>query len=116
MLKDRSVDTRGLDASRHLLLSRRDELRERLASVASDLRREAEPLSPDFAEQAAQRENDEVLGSLYLGIQTELREVDQALERIKIGRYGICDSCGQPIETARLTSLPHVRRCGLCAE
>lgn len=113
--KPKSAD-RSLDASRQILLCRRAELRERLASVTSDLRREAEPLSPDFAEQAAQRENDAVLDSLYLGTQAELKEVDHALERIDSGSYGICESCGQAIERPRLMALPQVSRCGRCAE
>jgi len=41
-------------------------------------------------------------------------EIDEALNRIKIGTYGICESCGEPIEKARIVSLPHSRMCIGC--
>src|SRR5262245_22347766 len=40
-----------------------------------------------------------------------LDEVDQALERMNSGAYGICDVCHEPIEKERLLSDPLVRNC-----
>jgi RNA polymerase-binding protein DksA len=46
---------------------------------------------------------------------TDLRsKTDRALHRIEEGSYGICESCGQPIEPARLKALPHVTLCLKC--
>lgn len=36
-------------------------------------------------------------------------EIDQALERIKKGSYGICEMSGQPIERERLKAIPYAR-------
>jgi len=41
-------------------------------------------------------------------------EIDEALNRIKIGTYGACESCGGPIEKARMSALPHSRMCVGC--
>ena len=98
------------------LIARRSELRERLARVKAEMRRESEALSPDFAEQATQRENDEVLDGLRRSSEAELRDIEAALERIKQGRYGICAGCGQRIDVQRLASVPYAVRCGDCAE
>jgi RNA polymerase-binding transcription factor DksA len=43
-------------------------------------------------------------------------EVRDALNRIERGTYGICESCGQPIASARLEALPFARFCVKCAE
>ncbi len=42
---------------------------------------------------------------------TELGEVQDALARIEAGTYGICESCGRPIEPARLDAVPWARYC-----
>ena len=41
-------------------------------------------------------------------------EIDEALNRIKIGTYGACESCGRPIEKARMMALPYSRTCIKC--
>ena len=40
-----------------------------------------------------------------------LSEVDAALERIEQGTYGLCETCGEPIERERLLADPLVRYC-----
>jgi RNA polymerase-binding protein DksA len=40
--------------------------------------------------------------------------VDQALERLNKGRYGICESCGQAIPAARLKAMPDASLCVDC--
>jgi RNA polymerase-binding transcription factor DksA len=97
------------------LVDRRAALRVRLAALESDLNRQGEPLSADFAEQAVEREHDEVLESLRLSIQSELDGIDRALARIDAGHYGVCLACGQGIEPQRLKSLPEAIRCARCA-
>ena len=43
-----------------------------------------------------------------------LREMDEALERIENGTYGLCSSCGKPIPKGRLMAKPHARCCIPC--
>jgi RNA polymerase-binding transcription factor DksA len=43
---------------------------------------------------------DAALGRVQ-GYERLLREVNEAIQRIKDGRYGICELTGQPIETER---------------
>lgn len=44
-----------------------------------------------------------------------LAQVEEALERIRRGAYGICEGCGKPIPVARLDALPHTKLCVDCA-
>jgi RNA polymerase-binding transcription factor DksA len=42
-------------------------------------------------------------------LETELAEVRAALDRIKTGKYGICENSGKPIERERLEANPSAR-------
>jgi DnaK suppressor protein len=43
-----------------------------------------------------------------------LNEVEHALQKYEAGTYGLCDSCGQPIEQARLEAIPQASLCMKC--
>ena len=45
------------------------------------------------------------------GVRTELAEVEVALHRLDIGRYGLCEVCGGEIAEARLEAMPATRYC-----
>lgn len=40
-----------------------------------------------------------------------LRKVEEALERLQSGSFGICLACGKPIDTERLEALPWAAYC-----
>lgn len=44
-----------------------------------------------------------------------LYDIERALTRMEEGTYGICRSCGQPIDPARLRAIPYTRYCVDCA-
>lgn len=44
----------------------------------------------------------------------EIRAIERALKRIALGTYGVCVSCGQPIERERLEAHPTANRCTAC--
>jgi len=54
------------------------------------------------------------LGGLSQRQREELGIIDAALERIQQGTYGICTSCGEPIEEKRLQALPWAEHCTEC--
>lgn len=47
---------------------------------------------------------------------TLVREVEDALARIREHRFGACEECEKPIPKTRLTALPYARHCVSCAE
>ena len=42
-------------------------------------------------------------------------EIDQALERLSDGTYGVCRTCGSPIAAGRLAARPAATECITCA-
>ena len=45
-----------------------------------------------------------------------LREIENALDRLEEGTYGICEDCGAAIKLARLKVLPFTTYCVQCRE
>ena len=45
-----------------------------------------------------------------------LRAIEDALARIRQGRFGVCEECGQAISRARLEAVPWARHCKDCKE
>ena len=46
----------------------------------------------------------------------QIKEIEEALERIKHGEYGICEDCGEPIPEQRLRLFPAAKLCVKCQE
>ncbi len=100
---------------RENLLARRAELMSRLEQITSDVRHEEEPLSADFAEQATERENEEVMDALGSQARLELQLISGALRRIEADEFGECAECGELIAEQRLEALPFAETCINCA-
>ena len=54
--------------------------------------------------------------SLQEQMKKNLIQVRRALTRLKIGKYGICEECGQMIDTDRLMIYPHATLCVKCEQ
>jgi RNA polymerase-binding transcription factor DksA len=102
-----------LMAHRDVLDALLHEYTTRAEAIRRDLARSH---SADFAEQAQQRQNDEVLEALLVEAEHGLLLVRQAQQRLAEGRYGECLCCCEPIEAARLAALPVAEYCLRCAE
>ena len=68
-------------------------------------------------EDQAQFSSDESV-SLHLNIldYRQLRLIEEALDRLDSGDYGICLSCDEPIPPKRLHAVPWARYCVRCQE
>jgi RNA polymerase-binding protein DksA len=88
-------------------------LQARLSSIKADV---TQAHSGDSAEQAQERENDEVVDAIGNETRLSIRVIQAALERIEDGSYGACESCGEDIGAARLEAIPEATRCVNCAE
>ena len=97
------------------LQTRKAELLQRQERIAKKTRHREEPLPQDFAEQAVELENQELLEALDHEIQEELRDIERALLRIDDDEYQYCIGCGDEIPEARLEALPVTRLCVDCA-
>jgi DnaK suppressor protein len=68
----------------------------------------------DIGDEAANIYNKQILLSLNESERIRLQEVDEALDRIANGTYGICEECGEPISLKRLEVRPVAKYCVSC--
>ncbi len=89
------------------------ELREHLAQRQADLAKDALEELPTFSSHMADAGTDTYDRDFALGLlsseQDALYEIEEALNRIQTGRYGLCEATGKPIEVARLQAIPWTR-------
>ena len=104
------------DGVQAMLLEKKTQLLKRIEEVTNDVRHKDQPLDPDFAEQAVEREHEEVMDAIGIKSRQELAAVERALLRIESGDYGICVECGTEIPPKRLEILPYSDHCVGCAE
>jgi DnaK suppressor protein len=65
----------------------------------------------------SQLDLDEDIDYTLLNMHIErLREVEDALDRLEEGTYGVCEDCGAPINLERLKVLPFTTCCVQCQE
>ena len=70
----------------------------------------------DIADKASNAYTKEFLYSLSNTDRTVLQQVDEALERLKGGNFGVCVECGEKMLPKRLEAVPWARHCLSCQE
>ncbi len=89
------------------------ELRERLVSQQGDLAKDALEEQPAYSSHMADAGTDNYDRDLALSMlsseQDAVYEIEQAINRIRNGTYGVCELTGKPIERARLEAIPWTR-------
>jgi RNA polymerase-binding transcription factor DksA len=97
------------------LMARLAQLERHLHEIETDRRRVANPLDPDWEDQASTRQNDAVLDKLAAGDRQQITAIRAALTRMAEGTYGICRTCEEPIAPQRLTAMLYATQCLECA-
>ena len=69
------------------------------------------PEDTDLAQALSDRETSDLLVHL---LDQNREQVERALERVREGAYGICETCGRRIPPARLEFQPAATRCVEC--
>ncbi len=108
-MKDKQAEMKGI-----LLQMKDDTLREISKAMKSGTDASSGEPSGDIYDQASS-ERDRELG-LILGDREreKVRNIDEALQRIADGEYGICEECEEEIPLGRLKVVPFARYCVKC--
>jgi len=111
-----------LEFFKNLLLEKRDEVLEELRQYKNQDSESSNYNSSDQETNTAYHmadvgtDTEELEKKYYLasfeGMQ--LREIDEALSRIREGTYGLCISCGSEINCERLEVIPEAKKCISC--
>ena len=106
--KDALLNLRGI------LIRRRDALRGALAGDLSLLRELHGESTGDVVDAALDTAQDEISSQLAEVESRELASIENALERMRSGQYGVCEGCARKISMARLDALPYATMCIDC--
>ncbi len=109
------VRTEYIHKVKQQLIRRRESLTRSLAGEMGSLKNLHESGVGDEIDASLVAEQMELGGQLAQVESRELSKINEALERIRSGRYGKCDSCGTSIKSARLQAVPHATECIECA-
>ncbi len=99
-----------------LLLAKKNELMANVSEEEKEGRESVSIEAKDFADMATESYGQELNFSISDAGRKNLRDIEDALIRIKEGTYGVCESCGKPIVESRLEAIPHARMCISCQE
>lgn len=101
------------------LLAEKSQLEEEMAGIGSKNPNNkgawdasASKMEVDHADEnevADKLEELEENGAILSQLETQLTEVNAALDRIEKGKYGLCEKCGVPIDLKRLEANPSAR-------
>ncbi len=109
-------DAKRHEALRQMLTRLRDEIYMKVKELRRDQEEEAEPPAADDIDAARATADMEMHASLIERAEDAIRSIDEALERVEHGTYGVCADCGQEISIERLAAVPFALRCESCQE
>jgi DnaK suppressor protein len=90
------------------------EVKEQLKSSIGDGYQEMLATARDEEDQATVSLMAETSLTLLGPKRQELEAIEEALQRLENGSYGLCEVCGQPIEPRRLEIMPETPLCRGC--
>jgi RNA polymerase-binding transcription factor len=110
------MDKRKLDTYRKRLLEKQAELLRLVSKSDQDGREADEEGTQDIADKAANAYTKEFLFHQSHDNRLILQLVDEALDRVREGTYGVCVACGEDVQVKRLEAVPWARHCIECQE
>ena len=112
--KKEGVDKRTLTRFKKILLKEREDIIGEVKQISESSKEMGQDGIQDIGDEAANIYNKQILLSLNENERMRLQEVDESLDRIENGTYGICEECGEPIGLKRLEVRPVAKYCVPC--
>jgi DnaK suppressor protein len=110
----KGVDKKTLLRFKKILFKEREQIVGEVKQIYESSREMGQDGTQDIGDEAANIYNKQVLLSLNENERQRLQEVDESLDRIQNGTYGICEECGEPIGLKRLEVRPVAKYCVPC--
>jgi DnaK suppressor protein len=110
----RGVDKKTLARFKKILLKEREQIIGEVKQISESSKEMGQDGIQDIGDEAANIYNKQILLSLNENERMRLQEVDESLDRIENGTYGICEECGEPIGLKRLEVRPVAKYCVPC--
>ena len=99
-----------------VLLDKKAELTTNVSEEEREGRDHVNVEAKDFGDMATQSSGQEMSFAISDAGRKTLRDIEEALVRVKEGSYGTCERCNKPIDEARLEVVPQAIMCVTCQE
>lgn len=117
------MDKDKLEYFKNLLLQRKKELENHLSEIEGTVRISQQDSSGDIssyrthpADVSSDTESREISSFIVSSVVDRLKKINESIERIEDGIYGICELCGKEIEFDRLKAIPYTTVCIECGK
>ena len=110
----KGIDKKTIARLKKILLKEREEIVGEVRQIFESSKEMGQDGIQDIGDEAANIYNKQILLSLTESERMRLQEMDEALDRIEAGTYGICEECGEPIGLKRLEVRPVAKYCVPC--
>ena len=110
------MDKKKTETYKRRLLAKQEELQRQVSKSEQDGRQIDEDTTQDIADKAANSYTKEFLFHQSDDNRRILQLVNEALERLKNGSYGLCVACNEEVQVKRLEAVPWARHCIECQE
>jgi DnaK suppressor protein len=108
------LDKKTITRFKKILLKEREQIVGEVKQIVESSNEMGQDGIQDIGDEAANIYNKQILLSLNENERMRLKEVDESLDRIENGTYGICEECGGPISLKRLEVRPVAKYCVPC--
>jgi len=116
------MDKKSFEELRQKLEEKKETLEKQLGSFAKkdkNVKGDWDTKFPEFAdgeleEAASEVEEYSINLPIEFSLETRLRDINLAVEKIKKGKYGTCEKCSKKIPKERLKAFPEARFCMKC--
>jgi len=113
-LKPDKLDKKTIERFRKILLKEREKIIGDVKQMDESSKEMGQDGIQDIGDEAATIYNKQILLTLNENERMRLRELDEALDRIENGTYGVCEECGEPIGLKRLEVRTVAKYCVPC--
>ena len=110
------MDKKRLEQYRKRLLERREQLQDIVSKAEQDGREADEEIANDIADKATNSYTKEFLFKKSNDDRFILHLIQEALERMDAGGYGVCVACGGEMQQKRIDAVPWARHCIDCQQ
>ena len=107
---------KDLNEFQNKLLDRRVQIEKNLRGTTLELEEMRELELNDEGDFAAASAETIIDSAILIQQRKELNEIELALDKIKVGTFGVCEMCEEPIGRARLEVKNFARFCITCRE
>lgn len=108
------LDRKTITKFKKILLKEREQIVGEVKQIVESSKEMGQDGIQDIGDEAANIYNKQVLLSLNENERMRLQEVDESLDRMENGTYGICEECGGPISLKRLEVRSVAKYCVPC--